>query len=678
MNKRILERNGVRIAIDTARGCLAEIGYIQGGAYRPMLTSDTEFSVSPLSCGGEVSVDEGAMSVLIRAENEYYSAESRIQLTEQGVSRRQTYAIRKNFCGNINPRFTCEDGGALYTYSLRVYDSPILQTPALRNDYLWALPLPAHIWHGKGYAAVYCLDRGSGVGTCDFRLEGGKPKLGVHFPDRTGQETQIMPFSDTRRPEEYNFTPGEKFTFAEYIGFASLAGGEHPILKAEQLAAGFLLKGTLPEADYAGCAEGIAGYYENNRLWDPDAFGEGRGWYRNMWKHTDGGTPEKDFYYDLGWGEGYGAITLSALARYTARTGSGRFLGQIGQLTRNMPMFQRDESVPGAYYDRFIPKGKPSLLGRVNPYEKCDFLGIRRIWTHSLAMVGYQLLSLYEDVQGFSEGGLRAEWLKTAREIADFLLEKQRKDGDINDGFDDNDGECNKKRHRIPARAIACGLFAGLYRQTGEARYLEGAERLAYAAAPEIERYEFYNQMLDAHVDVIDGKIVESGQDASAEVYDGENACYAFVGLVDTLALRRDAKIEKLCENCAAYFISWMYFYDIRTGVNGRSRGATTCRMPDFPLVYLGAGNFAYPALLKFARLTGNEFYKKIAEEMLRCAADYQLSAPGKPWDKGIVHAVYQVSGKHWGPDIQGQMDTGMTSGSTLVNIEKYLAGKQG
>jgi hypothetical protein len=121
-----------------------------------------------------------------------------------------------------------------------------------------------------------------------------------------------------------------------------------------------------------------------------------------------------------------------------------------------------------------------------------------------------------------------------------------------------------------------------------------------------------------------------------------------------------------------------MYFYDVPTGANGYSRGATVCRMPDFALCYIGAGNFATPALIKFSTLTGDDFYKKIAKEMIDCACRYQWMDSSVKWYGAVVHAVYQVNGKHWGPDIQGQMDTGMTSGTTLMNIEKILRSKNG
>ena len=350
-----------------------------------------------------------------------------------------------------------------------------------------------------------------------------------------------------------------------------------------------------------------------------------------MCKHTHGGTPVKDFYYDLGWGEGYGVCTLSALVRYSIHTGSKVFEERIRNITENIDVFLRDKNVKGAYYDRIVPEGMPTLLGKFTDGKGCDFLGIKRIWTHSLGMVGYQLACLYEEACDY-DNALRAEWLRVAEDSAAFFLKKQKENGDINDGFDEKDGECNKKLHRIPARAIVCGLFSSLYRIKKEEKYLQAACRLAEASAPEIEQYQFYNQMLDAHVDVINGEIVESGSDALSEVYDAENACYAFVGLVELYEATRDEKLLALCEQCAAYFISWMYFYDIKTGANGCSRGATTCRMPDFPLCYIGAGNFASPALEKLSKITGDDFYQKIAQEMLVCAARYQWNDSQVPW----------------------------------------------
>ncbi len=39
----------------------------------------------------------------------------------------------------------------------------------------------------------------------------------------------------------------------------------------------------------------------------------------------------------------------------------------------------------------------------------------------------------------------------------------------------------------------------------------------------------------------------------------------------------------------------------------------------------------------------------------------------------GMVHAVSQFDGKYWGPDLEGQVDTGMSTGNSLAAIERLL-----
>lgn len=57
-----------------------------------------------------------------------------------------------------------------------------------------------------------------------------------------------------------------------------------------------------------------------------------------------------------------------------------------------------------------------------------------------------------------------------------------------------------------------------------------------------------------------------------------------------------------------------------------------------------------------------------------RLAAPVLLEAPGTPWEGGMVHAIAQYSGKHWGPDLGGQVDSGMATGNSLAAIECWLA----
>ncbi|MBQ9481824.1 MAG: hypothetical protein IJU84_06650 [Clostridia bacterium] len=667
----LIEKNGYRLHLDESKKEVGKIEITVNGKVIPLFLSVSEFGFGDYFITDYMEADYNGNVFVIRYKRENIEAESVIRLTKKGIFRCQRYQVKKDFTGSIGPRFSLADKNVLYTYPLRVYERPVNSVRNIRNDYLWALPLPAHIIHGNGYVATYFIDRENGVGTCDFRNENGDVSLGFHFPDCTAQDEVILPFSETKTPSVRQFKAGESFFFKEYIMYSPLQSGENAVLKAEKLISSILLK-RKKAPDYAAAAEGIAFYFDNNDLWNPNALAEGKGWYRNMWKHTHGGVPVKDFYYDLGWGEGYGAITVSALTRYDVNNGTDVFREKIREMTLNADMFLRDGKERGAYYDRYIKAGDYTLLGKKAEGGGCDFLGIKRIWTHSLGMVGYQFAKLYEEVTGY-DPEVRDEWLRIATDIAAFLLSKRKENGDIQDGFDETNGEANKKKHRIPARVIVCGLFCSLYRITGDKEYISASMKLAKAACPEIEKYEFYNQMLDGHVDVINGEIVNSGTCESDEIYDSENACYAFVGLSELFGETKDRTNLKLCENCAAYFISWMYFYDIPTGANGYSRGATTCRMPDFPLCYIGAGNFAYRALRKLGDLTGEKLYGAIADEFLSVSAKYQWNDPSVKWHGGVVHAVYQVNGKHWGPDIEGQMDTGMTSGTTLMNLEDYL-----
>jgi uncharacterized protein YyaL (SSP411 family) len=286
----------------------------------------------------------------------------------------------------------------------------------------------------------------------------------------------------------------------------------------------------------------------------------------------------------------------------------------------------------------------------------------KRIWSHSLGEIGLQLIQLYHDVTDYRED-IRSIWFDTAKDIGDFMITKQKNDGDINDGFDVYNHEANPKPHRIPARAIFCGLWVHLYRHTKDQKYLDAAHRLAFVVKPEIDKYEFFNQMIDAFGH-------SSNPPSPIEIYDGENSAYALQGLCELYVETRDDEILSLCKKCAAYIISWMYFYNLDTGHNGITRGGTVCRMPDYPLLYLGAGSFAYVPLVKLSKVTGDAFYHQMATELLTCVSKYFFSAPGKPFDNGLVHAIDQSNCLYWGPDKAGQLDTGMTSGMALMLME--------
>ena len=77
---------------------------------------------------------------------------------------------------------------------------------------------------------------------------------------------------------------------------------------------------------------------------------------------------------------------------------------------------------------------------------------------------------------------------------------------------------------------------------------------------------------------------------------------------------------------------------------------------------------------MRLARASGDEFYRKMAGEMVAFISNYQWDCPGKPWHGGMIHAIEQWSGNHWGPDRSGQVDSGMATGNSLAALEFWLA----
>lgn len=634
-------------------------------SWRPLLLGDGtgEFATSVVSQNAdtfEAAEADGRIILKMTARNVFWQCTETLTLAENGgIVRLQQYIILQSFGGFLNSGFILADTTVKYTYPLQVYDAPVQSLWHIRCDSAWSVPLTAHIWHSGEYIAVYGIDRSVGRGTPEcLPLYDGRVRLSSYYPDRTEQTKEMIFYENGKTPESVLFEPGNNINICEFIDIVEITEEKNPLFEAEKLAGKYLLKFTPKQPDPKTITKKLAEYFTDNRLWDENALGENMGWYHNMWIRTQSNRPDIDNKFDLGWGEGYGVLTISALSRHMVRTGTD-FRRQIDTMTDNIRLFLRDQAVPGAYFDRCI-RGRGS--GTANDCLFCDFIGNKHIWTHSLGQIGLQFISLYLDLPTYPQPKTRKIWFDTAREIGDFLLSKQS-GGDLQDGFDIDDGECNHKKHRIPARAVVCGLWAKLWEATGQTKYLDAAEALAASAGAEINRYEFYNQMIDA-----------SG--AAAEIYDSENAGYALQGLVELYLITKEPELLKSCYRCAAYLISWMYFYDLETGYRGKTRGGSTCRMLDYPLVYLGAGCFAYLPLIKLAKATGDDFLAKIGEEILCCIANYQLDSPGKPWHMGIIHAFDQGNGLFWGPDREGQMDTGMTSGISLMILEWILSDK--
>jgi len=628
-------------------------------------------------------------------EKKLHTSESISFESKTGVwKRKRTFNPKDDFGVSISSGFLVAQPETFrYTYPLQVYDQSLLTVPALRCDPAWAVPLPCHILYNSEIVLVYGMDRNEGSGTLEIQpiVQGQSVRIGIACPDVEGTDI------------------GTELEITEFIAIARLRDGDIPLLVAEKLAAKVMLAVPVAKQNQVEVADRIAYFLIKGGLWEADVFAPGSGWYRNMWVYTTGIHPTKNPYFDLGWGEGYGVLAMQALAANWKRTGNQHMKTLLQEMSRNIIRFRRKPDEPGAYYDRFNQAGVLSLLG-APVTGGTDFVGFKRIWSHSLGNIGFQLLDLYRSMTDFPDVETRRIWLAVGMEIGDFFKRHQKENGDIQDGFDEIDREINHKKHRIPARAIVCGLWTLISNITGNQSYLSCAVRLAEALSGEIMEYAFYNQMCDTHLkfpnlkqgaDVATTKtgksdtgMVEAANeeaektgtgnseaahekaveaDPDPEIWDGENSSYAFLGLTELFLATSDEKIAQLCRISASYLISWVYFYDVPNGYHGRTRGGTTCRMPDFPLLYIGAGALACIPLVRFSQKTGDQFFRQIADEMVACILQYQWNDPEKPWHGGMVHALDQRDGSHWGPEKLGQVDSGMTSGMSLVVLEYWI-----
>ena len=571
------------------------------------------------------------------------------------LRREQMYRFTRPTKTAIHPGFTLPVPGNLrYTFALRAHERQPAGLQALRSAVDWALPFPFHVWHDGAVVALYGLDKRTSRGTLDFTPPGadGAARLRVYYPDDAGTQPGSPKF-----PDLATLDAGAEIVLAEIVAAKPLTADEEPLLEAERLAAEILLPDAPPAPDMAAVAARIQDFYGRCELWEPDALGPGRGWFTNMWVRTQTGPAKKrgemSGYYDLGWGEGIAVEAMLGMIRHWRRTGDASLLVYVDTMTRSIALYKRGPGDDQPYYDRSDGKRFGDFL--------MDVLPGRRIWTHSLGHTGSQLLQLYQAAPDYPNAEARSAWLAAATSMARFLAGHQRPDGDLQDIFDDRDAEVNAKPHRITARAVVCGLWARLGQITGDRAWAERASRLAVAVAPEISRYEYYNQMLD-------------GIYAPAtEFVDGEAAYYALEGLVPLYAATREPAVLALCRKAAAFGIAWTYFYNVPNAHNGVARGGQCCRMDDFPLLYPIGPAKAMTPLLELHALTGDPLFEKMAEETAAFIANWQAHDPGKPWDGGMIHAQGQYCGKHWGPDLAGQVDTGMATGNGLAALEAWL-----
>jgi len=633
-----------------------------GGWFPILLGCDGQEFATSVAGANAATCSEHGNELRLTAKTEWWEASSVITLEGNVLRRTQTYRFLKECEAAIYPGFRIKaDANIRYTFPLRAHEQPLAGLSPLRSDVTWALPLPFHIWHNGQWLALYGVDRSCGKGTLDFTPADadGLAALRVYYPDTAPQivDMKVPGFEIPQLPGLARLAAGDEVVLTEVFGAKLLAANEEPLLEATMIAADILLRQPRPPADLAAVANRLVDYFTRCELWEPDALGKGRGWFRNMWVRTQVGVAKKEGdmsgYFDLGWGEGIAVEMWMGAVRHWRRTGDRRLLVYVDETTRNMDFFKRGSGPDAPYYDRTDGKKCGDFL--------MDLVPGRRIWTHSLGHTGSHLIQLFQLAPDYPNTDTRQQWLAAATSIGNFFAKHQRPNGDLQDIFGDDDQELNKKPHRITARAVVCGLWTRLSQVTGDKAWMERALRLSRAVAPEITRYEYFNQMLDGIYA------------PDREFVDGEAAYYALEGLGPLYGATGDPEVLALCKRAAAFGFIWTYFFDVPKAHNGIARGGQCCRMPDYPLVYVIGAAKAIEPLLSLAQLTGDSFYQRMAAEMIYFITCYQKVAPGKPWDGSMIHAIHQSCGGHWGPDLAGSSDTGMSSGNSLAALEAFM-----
>jgi hypothetical protein len=605
----------------------------------------------------------GETNIILEGESDYWSAREVLTLPAKGpvLRRMQTYRFKKDCSGAVYPGFLLPmDDNLRYTYAVQVHEKNLSEVPALRKPTDWAVPFPFHVWHNDGWVGMYGLNKSISAGTIEFlpQYAGGKVVLRTYYPDTLAPEMELVLGKDLQLDEK-EFHEGEEISLHEIIAVKILDPDDEPLLEAERIAADILLREPFPPVDLKGVSDRIGAFYPRCQLWEVDALGPGRGWFSNMWVRTQTGPAKKlgeaSGFFDLGWGEGIAVEMWLGAVRYWRRTGKTELLVYVDEMTRNMDLFRRDPGSDVPYYDR----SDGQHFGDFILFLSSDATG-QRIWTHSLGHIGSQLIQLYQDSAGYPNPEVRDQWLSAIVSIAGFFAKHQQENGDLPDILDEQDHEVNTKAHRIAARAVVCGLWTRLGVLTGEKSWVERSLHLANAVTPEITRYDYYNQMIDNFMET------------SFEAVDAEAAYYVLEGLVPLYEVTRDPCILVLCKKAAAFGIAWTYFYNLPNAYRGISRGGQCCRT-DIPLLYPIGSTKGIGPLLGLAKATGDSFYEKMAKEMIAFISRWQIHAPDLPWDGGMLHAMVQFNGKHWGPDQTGQVDTGMATGNSLANIELWL-----
>jgi hypothetical protein len=614
--------------------------------------------------------DDGAVSLEITRTSDQRGMRAVQTLTirpgEALVYRRHHYTFTKGWEGAVHPGWRIPmDPAMRYTLPIHVHEVPLAQVEPLRADATWTLPIPMHVWHNRRYLVGYGVTKPGSQGTLDLHRTGDTVEARLYYPERCDHPLPPSEqlFKPAPPPTTITFAAGRSLTIEDVLWVTPLTADQEPLFEAMRHTAQLILQPARPPVPAAAAAHRLAAYFRQCQQWNPDALGPGRGWFTSLWTDTHAdGDARRFHHYDLGWGEGIAAESIPALVRHAHRTGGEDLHHYVDEMSRNFELFQRRPGDAEPYFDHADWQNGQLMFGDWwVPWQGAP-VQCRRIWTHSAGHTGYLLADLLRETTDWPNRRTLEHWRTLAGNLARYYARLQRPDGDLPDIVDDQDNEIHPPhRRRITARVVVAGLWTRWAQLSGDNTYLDRAGRLIDFVAPQIQRYEYYNQMVDTlH---------------AIECSDGEAGCYALEGLVPYYEATGDAAVGKLCRQAATWVIMWTYFYDLPKAHEGIARGGQCCRMPDYPLVYPIGPAKAMQPFLTLHRLTGDPLYHQMADEMAYFIARNIHHCPGKPWDGAAVHAIDQRDGKYWnGPQYTGQVDTGMSSGNALAALEVWQA----
>jgi hypothetical protein len=587
------------------------------------------------------------------------------------VHRRHHYKFIKNWEGALHPGWRIPmDPATRYTLPMHAHEVPLEQVEPLRTDATWTLPVPMHFWHDRRHLVGYGVNKPGSQGTLDLHRSGDAVEARVYYPERCDHPLpdNEQLFKPAPPPTTIAFAAGRSLTIDDTLWVTQLAENQEPLFEAMRHTAQLIMQPARPPVPAVASAQRIADYFRNCGAWNPDALGPGRGWFTCLWTdtHTDGDASHRgNDHYHLGWGEGTAAESIPALVRHARRTGSKDLHRYVDEMSRNFELFQRRPGDAEPYFDHAQQQNGQLMLGdwfARGVARGVDPLQCRRIWTHSTGHTGYMMADLLLETPDWPNRQTLDHWRTLVGNLARYYARLQRPGGDLPDIVDDQDNEIHPShRRRITARVVVAGLWTRWSQLSGDTTYLDRAKRLIDFVAPQIEHYEYFNQMVDTL--------------NRMECSDSEAGCYALEGLVPYYEVTGDEAVGKLCRQAATWVIMWTYFYDLPKAHEGIARGGQCCRMPDYPLLYGIGPDKAMKPFLALHRLTGDPLYLQMAGEMAYFIARNLHHCPGKPWDGAAVHAIDQRTGRYWnGPEYTGMVDTGMSSGSALGALELWLA----